>query len=112
MAGAAAGGLCGSGHYRWTAACTLALGHGGPWHPGPAPDTGVLIRFRATPEVEYSQEWNPWELEDDGMPEPGSGEWVTLHYRVSDPASAVGVPDDLDRRVLGAAVPDGPSEES
>ncbi|MEV7123795.1 hypothetical protein [Kitasatospora griseola] len=97
MASAVTEGLCGSGHYQWTADCTLAVGHDGPWHQGRHPDTGVLIHFRATPEVEHTQEWSSWAPEDD------RGEWVTLHYRVSDRSSAVGVPADLDQRVLGVA---------
>ncbi|MET9396057.1 hypothetical protein [Kitasatospora sp. NPDC002965] len=94
----AAEGLCGSGHYEWTADCTLAVEHDGPWRQSRHPDTAVLIRFRGTPEVEHTQEWNSWEPEDD------RGEWVTLHYRVTDRTSAVGVPADLDQRVLGVAV--------
>lgn len=90
-------GRCGAGHYVWGATCTVAAGHDGPWHRGRHPETAVEIRYKALPHA-HTQEWVP---DDDLDAEPGSGEWITLHYGepgVGGPSSTV--PDDLDRRVM------------
>ncbi|WP_331727297.1 hypothetical protein OG871_39980 (plasmid) [Kitasatospora sp. NBC_00374] len=98
MTNAAANKLCGTVHYRWAAACTLPVGHDGPWHRGRHPETAVEIRYQALPHAWHTQEWVP---DDDLDAEPGSGQWTTLHYGkpgVRGPSSTV--PEDLDRRVM------------
>ncbi|MEV7775435.1 hypothetical protein [Kitasatospora sp. NPDC086791] len=92
-------GDCGHPHYDLTATCTLPTGHGGRWHQGTNPHTGVSIRYRTAPTARHTQEWIP----DDDPGAPNSGEWITLHYVETVHAPTPTVSADLDQSAASLA---------